>query len=194
MIIDCILAASTLNNMGKTVSNSSDIPANPHQVGAGEMRPMKALDPGLVIETSMIDHLYFLCYKGYKQGTIRSLSNTNFSCPPRGAAAEELVSSLNYPTISIGSLSRRNGPRKVKRVATNVGSEVNATYVASVNAPRGLAVKVVPKKMVFGQGAEKAAFKVFFDGKGAAKGYNFGDVTWFDGSHLVRVVFAVNVD
>ncbi|XP_047977432.1 CO(2)-response secreted protease-like isoform X2 [Salvia hispanica] len=188
-----ITTASTSNNIGKTVSNTSDSPANPHQVGAGEIRPIKALDPGLVIETSITDHLYFLCYKGYKQRTIRSLSGTgNFSCPA-GGAAEELISSLNYPTISIGSLSRRDGPRKVKRVATNVGSESNATYVASVDAPAGLVVKVAPSKMVFRQGVEKAAFKLFFDGRRAAKGYNFGHVSWFDGSHLVRIVFAVNV-
>ncbi|KAG6406217.1 hypothetical protein SASPL_133816 [Salvia splendens] len=188
-----ITTASTSNNIGKTVSNTSDSPANPHQVGAGEIRPIKALDPGLVIETSTTDHLYFLCYKGYKQRTIRSLSGTgNFSCPA-GGAAEELISSLNYPTISIGNLSRRDGPRKVKRVATNVGSESNATYVASVDAPAGLVVKVGPSKMVFRQGAETAAFKVFFDGRRAAKGYNFGHVSWFDGSHIVRIVFAVNV-
>ncbi|XP_057807916.1 CO(2)-response secreted protease-like [Salvia miltiorrhiza] len=188
-----ITTASSSNNMGKVVSNGTASPANPHEMGAGEMRPTKAAEPGLVIETTTIDHLYFLCYKGYKQKTIRSLSSrANFSCP-KGGAAEELISSLNYPTISIASLAR-NATRKVKRVATNVGSDAHATYVASVNAPRGLLVRVAPSKMVFRRGVDKAAFKVYFDAKRAPKGYNFGDVTWFDGSHLVRIVFAVNVD
>lgn len=81
----------------------------------------------------------------------------------------------------------------MKRVVTNVGP-TNATYVAAVNAGGGLVVRVAPRKLVFGEGVKKAGFKVLFDGKQALKGYHFGDVTWFDGSHVVRIVFAVNVD
>ncbi|KAK6162713.1 hypothetical protein DH2020_002554 [Rehmannia glutinosa] len=134
------------------------------QVGVGEISPISALDPGLAFETTINDHLYFLCYNGYNQKAIRSI------------------------------LSQRDGPRKVKRVVTNMGSSPNATYVSSVNAPPGLLVKVVPKWIVFTEGLKTASFKVFFDGKKASKGYNFGDIKWFDGSHIVRVVFAVNVE
>ncbi|KAK4410887.1 CO(2)-response secreted protease [Sesamum angolense] len=158
-----ITTASVSNNMGKTLTNTSDSSANPHQVGAGEIRPIKALDPGLAFDTTINDHLSFLCYYGYKQERIRSMSNTNFTCPKH--STEELISNINYPTISIGRLSQHEGPRKVKRIATNVGS-TNAT---------------------------QASFKVFFDGKEASKGYNFGDIRWFDGSHLVRIAFAVNI-
>ncbi|GFP93434.1 co(2)-response secreted protease [Phtheirospermum japonicum] len=185
--------ASTSNNMGKTITNGSRSYANPHEVGAGEIRPIRALDPGLAFETSIDDYLYFLCYYGYKQRDIRSISNTKFICPKR--PAEELISSINYPSISIGRLSRREGPRKVKRVVTNVGSSPNVTYVVtSVNGPAGLVVKVVPSKIVFTEGLRTASFKVYFDGKQASKGYNYGDIRLFDGSHLVRVVFAVNVE
>lgn len=190
------LAASISNNMRKTLTNTSGLSADPHEVGSGEIRPMRALDPGLAFETSMIDHLNFLCYYGYKQKTIRSMSNNpNFLCPK--SPAEELISGINYPTISIGRLSRHAGPRKIKRVVTNMGSStstdnVTTTYVASVNAPPGLMVKVVPEKIVFRRGVKTASFKVFFDGKEASNGYKFGDVTWSDGSHIVRVVFAVN--
>ncbi|KAI3445161.1 hypothetical protein Pfo_001826 [Paulownia fortunei] len=183
--------ASISNNMGKTLTNSSQFSANPHDVGVGEISPIKALDPGLAFETTITDHLYFLCYYGYKQKIVRSLSNSNFTCPKR--SNEELISSINYPTISIGRLNQHEGPRKVKRVVTNMGSP-NATYVSSVNAPPGLLVKVVPKRIVFKQSMRTASFKVFFDGKQASKGYNFGDIRWFDGSHIVRVVFAVNVE
>ncbi|KAK6119197.1 hypothetical protein DH2020_047071 [Rehmannia glutinosa] len=184
--------ASTSNNMGKTLTNSSYFSANPHEVGVGEISPISALDPGLAFETTINDHLYFLCYNGYSQKSIRSMSNTNFTCPKK--STEKLISSLNYPTISIGSLSQRDGPRKVKRVVTNMGSSPNATYVSSVNAPPGLLVKVVPKWIVFTEGLKTASFKVYFDGKKASKGYNFGDIKWFDGSHIIRVVFAVNVE
>ncbi|KAL0397395.1 UNVERIFIED_CONTAM: CO(2)-response secreted protease [Sesamum calycinum] len=160
------LAASVSNNMGKTLTNTSDSSANPHQVGAGEIRPIKALDPGLAFDTTINDHLSFLCYYGYKQERIRSMSNTNFTCPKH--STEELISNINYPTISIGRLSQHEGPRKVKRIATMWDQQT-------------LRIR-------------QASFKVFFDGKEASKGYNFGDIRWFDGSHLVRIAFAVNIE
>ncbi|PIN14075.1 Tripeptidyl-peptidase II [Handroanthus impetiginosus] len=183
--------ASMSNNMGKTLTNTSNFPANPHEVGVGEISPIKALDPGLAFDTTINDHLNFLCYYGYNHKRIRSMSHINFTCPKK--STEEFISSINYPTISIGRLNQHEGPRKVKRIVTNLGSP-NATYVSLVNAHSGLLVKVVPKRIVFGEGVNKASFKVFFDGKEALKGYNFGDIRWFDGSHVVRVVFTVNVE
>lgn len=178
--------------MGGPLTSGLNDPPSPHEVGAGEIRPIRALDPGLVFKTTINDHLNFLCYLGYKQRSIRSLSNTNFSCPKNSSA--RLISNINYPTISIGGLNPHDGPKMVRRVVTNVGSSPNVTYVASVNSPKGLLVKVVPTKIVFTPKRRRASFRVFFDGKHAARGYKFGDVTWSDGSHIVRSVFAVNVE
>lgn len=114
---------------------------------------MKALDPGLAFVTTSNDHLRFLCYYGYHQSDIRLMTGTNFTCPK--TSTDELISNINYPSISIATLKRHQGPRKVKRVATNVGSP-DATYVSSVNAPPGLVVKVVPKQIVLREGVEKA--------------------------------------
>ncbi|KAH6819149.1 hypothetical protein C2S51_002752 [Perilla frutescens var. frutescens] len=184
--------ATISNNIGKTATNTSHFPTNPHEAGAGEIRPIKALDPGLAFATTINDHLRFLCHFGYSQKNIRKMtSNTKFTCPKN--SKEELISNINYPSISVASLRRGDGPRRVRRVATNVGHSPNATYVASVNAPRGLVVKVVPREIVFEHGVKKASFKVVFDGKKASKGYKYGDVSWCDGLHVVHVVFAVNV-
>lgn len=157
----------------------------------GEIFPTKALDPGLAFETTTNDYLNFLCYNGYKNQVIKSMSHKNFSCPRK--FNQDFISNINYPTISIGRLNRANGPRRIKRFATNLGPP-NATYVCSINAPRGLQVEVHPRKLVFTQGMKRASFKVFFDGKEASKGYNYGDIRWFDATHNVRVVFAVNVE
>ncbi|KAK4476662.1 hypothetical protein RD792_015822 [Penstemon davidsonii] len=193
MIKSALMTTSSVsNNNGKPLTNSSNHSANPHEIGVGEIRPIRALDPGLVCETTINDHLYFLCYYGYKQKQIRTMSNTNFMCPKN--STKQLISNINYPTISIGRLNKHDGPIMVKRVVTNVGSKRDATYVSTVNAPHGLLVKVVPKKIVFSQNMKRASFRVFFDGKGAVKGYNFGDIRWFDGSHIVRLVFAVNIE
>ncbi|XP_059653728.1 CO(2)-response secreted protease-like [Cornus florida] len=188
--------ASVSNNMGKPLTNSSDYLANPHEIGVGEINPLKALDPGLVFETTTQDYLYFLCYYGYSHKNIRAMSNTNFVCPKD--SIEELISNINYPSISIAKLTRQESPKTVERTVTNVGSP-NATYVSSVGAPEGLVVRVSPRKMVFskakgGVGSMRASFKVSFYGKNARKGYNFGVITWSDGLHVVRTVFAVNVE
>lgn len=177
--------------MGRPLTNSSHQLANPHEMGVGEINPLKALNPGLVFETTTDDYLQFLCYYGYPEKNIRAMSNTNFNCP--SISFDKLISNVNYPSISIGKLDRHKPAQSIKRTVTNVGSP-NATYIASVHAPVGLVVKVLPKKVVFTEGLTRISFKVSFNGKEATTGYNFGFVTWFDGKHSARLSFAVNVE
>ncbi|KAJ8774006.1 hypothetical protein K2173_009437 [Erythroxylum novogranatense] len=183
--------ATIYNNMGKPLTNNSFFSANPHEMGVGEINPLKALNPGLVFVTTTRDYLQFLCFYGYKEKLVRSMSNTNFKCPKH--SYEELIPNMNYPSISISKLDRHKSSQTVKRRVTNVGSP-NSTYIARVQAPMGLLVNVAPKKMVFIEGLARRSFKVTFSGKEATRGYNFGSITWFDGRHSVRVVFAVYVE
>lgn len=184
-------AATITNNIGKPITNEAGKFANPHEIGVGEISPLKALNPGLVFETTKQDYLNFLCFQGYPQKAIQAISHTKFTCPKNSTSHEDFVSNINYPSISIGKLLRKS-QATVKRIVTNVGFP-NASYVASVQAPVGLTVEISPRKLVFVAGLKRAKFRVLFDGRNASRGYNFGAVTWFDGSHSVRVVFAVNV-
>ncbi|MQL83675.1 hypothetical protein Taro_016155 [Colocasia esculenta] len=183
--------ATTANNLGKTITSSSGTAATYHEMGAGEITPQRAHNPGLVYETTTRDHLLFLCYYGYKQQIIHSISGgANFSCPANSSDA--LISDLNYPSISIAKLDTRRPPRAVTRTVTNVGP-ANSTYTATVDSPTGLAVRVSPARLAFSEGSSRASYDVTFNGKGAGKGYRFGSVTWSDGSRSVRTVFGVNV-
>uniref|UniRef100_A0A6N2K285 Sulfotransferase n=1 Tax=Salix viminalis TaxID=40686 RepID=A0A6N2K285_SALVM len=175
------------DNTGKPLQNSSHHFANPHEVGVGEINPHKALNPGLVFETTTEDYLQFLCYYGYPEKNIRSMSKTNFNCPRINI--DRLISNINYPSISISNLDRHKPAQTIKRTVTNVGCP-NATYISRVHAPVGLEVKVFPNKIAFVEGLTRVSFKVLFDGKEASNGYNFGSVTWFDGRHSVRLSFA----
>ncbi|KAG6783262.1 hypothetical protein POTOM_012707 [Populus tomentosa] len=179
------------DNMGKPLQNSSHHFANAHEVGVGEINPLKALNPGLVFETTTEDYLQFLCYYGYSEKNIRSMSKKNFNCPR--ISIDRLISNINYPSISIGNLDRHKPAQTIKRTVTNVGCP-NATYISRVQAPVGLEVKVFPKKIAFIEGLTRVSFKVLFYGKEAFNGYNFGSVTWFDGRHSVHLSFAVNVE
>ncbi|CAL5347815.1 unnamed protein product [Camellia sinensis] len=181
------------NNIGRPLTNSSNQIANPLEMGVGEINPIKALNPGLVFEATLKDYLNFLCYYGISQKMIRLISKTNFSCPKD--SNQDLISNINYPSISIGKLNRLQGFKIVERTITNVGSP-NSSYVSSIDAPPCLVVKVSPKNIDFAKAAStRVSFKISFQGKEeASRGYKFGAITWSDGRHDVRIVFAVNIE
>ncbi|XP_020105392.1 CO(2)-response secreted protease-like isoform X1 [Ananas comosus] len=181
--------AITVNNLGKPLTSSTGSDANYHDMGAGEISPLRALSPGLVFETTVDDYLHFLCYYGYKNQIIRKISGTNFSCS--FSPSPQLITNINYPSISIAQLDSKKVVI-VSRTATNVGPS-NATYIASVDAPDGLMVKVSPDRLVFNRRGMKASYEITFSAMDANKGYRFGSVMWSDGAHVVRTVFAVNV-
>ncbi|MCD7465527.1 hypothetical protein HAX54_001472 [Datura stramonium] len=199
MIKSAIMTTATIsNNLRKPLTNTSNLHASPHEIGAGELNPIKALNPGLVFETTMKDYYNFLCYYGYKEKEIRLIvsKKNNFNCPKNASTntKKELISHINYPSISIEKLKQNQGVMKIKRVATNVGSPT-VTYTSSIISPPGLIVRVSPRMIGFVKGIKTASFQVSFDGKKASKGYNFGSITWSDdGSHKVQMVFAVNVE
>ncbi|XP_058107526.1 CO(2)-response secreted protease-like [Magnolia sinica] len=191
MIKSALMTTATLsNNRGRPLTNSTGAYANPHEMGAGQINPIRAIDPGLVFETTTKDYLYFLCYYGYKAPLIKSISGTNFTCP--SPSSEDLISNLNYPSISINTIYGQGPPVAVTRTATNVG-HVNSTYVARISAPPELVVKVSPQRLVFSEWSTKVSFDVMFGSNGTKKGYMYGSVIWSDGAHLVRTVFAVNI-
>ncbi|KAK4835640.1 hypothetical protein QYF36_012394 [Acer negundo] len=187
------VTATAYDNLGKPMTNNTGNYANPHEMGVGEISPLKALNPGLVFEKTTKDYFKFLCYYGYSEKTIRSMTNKNFNCP--NISNDKLISNINYPSISISNLDRhRRGVRSIRRTVTNVGSP-NATYIARVHAPSGLLVKVIPEKIAFSETIKRVSFKVaFYSKQKASSGYKFGSITWLDGLHSVRMVFAVNVE
>ncbi|KAF8049851.1 hypothetical protein N665_2109s0002 [Sinapis alba] len=186
--------AITHDNMRRPVTNTSGLTSTPHETGAGEINPNRAINPGLVFETTTQDYLQFLCYYGYSQKTIsKTLTKaTKFSSSKK--TSKDLISNINYPSISIGNL--RRGQRKmIERSVRNVGPERNVTYVAHIEAPEGLVVKVAPKRLVFEENVDKVSFKVWFYGeKSAPKRYHHGSLEWSDGYHSVRSVFSVNIN
>ncbi|KAF4385824.1 hypothetical protein F8388_010380 [Cannabis sativa] len=187
------MASSAYDNRGKPLTNELNVMASPHEAGCGELNHMKAVDPGFVFNTTTQDYFNFLCYYGYTEAMIKSvIKGVNLQCPKN--SRPELITNINYPSISIGNLKRQQStPTIVKRTVTNVGPST-LTYTARVNSPKGLVVKVNPDTIVFSNSLNKVSFEVSFDGKGASNGYNFGDITWSDAlNHSVRLVYAVKV-
>nr|CAB3476921.1 unnamed protein product [Digitaria exilis] len=189
--------ATTRNNLGKPVATSNGAAATGHDMGAGEMSPLRALSPGLVFDTSTEDYLNFLCYYGYKEQVVRKVSgDARFSCPAGAPSPDQIAAAVNYPSISVPRLQRGKKPAvTVTRTAINVGAS-KARYAAAVEAPPGVEVRVSPDRLVFSERWTTARYEVTFDvaeGAGVSKGYAHGAVTWSDGAHSVRTPFAVNV-
>ncbi len=132
--------------------------ADAFDFGGGHIVPNLAVDPGLVYEAGAQD------YAAY-DGT--------------GNSADE----LNLPTIAVSSVVRE---RTVRRRVTNIGPP--ATYSASVHAPPGLEVSVVPDSLTLAAEAS-GEFSVTLRNTGdpaRLETWSEGDLTWASGARRVR--------
>lgn len=175
---DTILAGGTLK------------PADPFDIGAGHVNPLKAMDPGLVYDMDTQDYIYFLCSIGYTQTQIRSIA---LPSPALDTSCAGLHSDLdlNYPAIIISDLRTT---LTVKRTVRSVGRGA-AIYFASVVSPQGVHVGVWPPCLLFIDQGVSISYKVTVTPLKRSSGrYDFGEIVWFDGLHDVRIPLAVSVN
>jgi hypothetical protein len=144
--------------------------------GAGHVRPNTAADPGLVYNAGWNDWLAFLCgtTTGVSAATCSALKGLGYSTDP---------SDLNVASIAIGDLA---GVQTVKRSVTNVGSGP-ATYTASVTVMVGFDVVVSPSSLTLLKGQTKSFTVKFTRTTAALNAYTGGQLTWTDGTHIVRI-------
>lgn len=188
--------AYNVDNSGGNIKDlGSGKESNPFIHGAGHVDPNRALNPGLVYDLDTNDYLAFLCSIGYDASKIAVFTREPASgnvCEGKVGRTGKLSSpgDLNYPSFSV-VLGRGSGVVKYKRVVTNVGSNVDAVYNVTVNAPPGVDVSVSPSELVFSGENKTQAFEVTFSGVEYASSQSFGSIEWSDGSHLVRSPIAV---
>ncbi|CAJ1939056.1 unnamed protein product [Sphenostylis stenocarpa] len=171
--------ATTLDNKVEPLLNATDGKATPFSYGAGHVQPNRAIDPGLVYDTTIGDYLNFFCALGYN-GTQISVFTEG---PSYACRKKYSLLNLNYPSIAVPNLSRSV---TVTRTLKNVGSP--GTYIAQVQNPNGISVSVKPSILNFTSVGEEMSFKVTFkliQGK-ATTNYVFGKLIWSDGKHYVR--------
>ena len=155
--------------------------ALPFDYGAGHIVPNDSVDPGLVYDVSSDDYDAFACgiaSPGVAQERCDQLSVAGYSF----AGAD-----LNQPSIAI---ERFTSERTVSRSVTNV-SDQSASYVATVIAPVGIGVNVVPASITVAPG-QTATFDVTFSFEsGPLDLWRFGSLTWSDGTHSVYSTIAI---
>lgn len=141
--------------------------------GAGHVQPNKAMNPGLVFNSGWNDWLGFLCGTGM----------TASYCP----SIQIDPSNLNVASIAIGDMA---GSQTVTRKVTNVGG-LPATYTPSYTGMTGFNVVVAPTSLTLNPG-QTGTFTVTFTRTTAAlNAYTGGQLTWTDGSHVVRLPMVV---
>lgn len=180
-------AATTIDNTGRPMLNSSLEKATPFDYGAGHIRPNRAVDPGLVYDLNITDYLNFLCGHGYNSSQLKVFYGKPYTCPKLFNLAD-----LNYPAITIPHFSIGHS-LNVTRTLTNVGSP--SKYRVRTQAPPELLVSVEPKRLKFKEKGEKREFKVTLSLRpGLTKyktDYVFGRLVWTNGKHRVRTPIVV---
>ncbi|CAI9097782.1 OLC1v1034271C1 [Oldenlandia corymbosa var. corymbosa] len=146
--------------------------------GAGLIDPVSALNPGLIYEADMNSYITFLCKEGYNSSDIGLISgNKTKSCSSYPSAKGS--DGLNYPTMQLRvNLSSTTISAVFYRTVTYVGQN-KTMYKASVTAPKGLMVTIVPNTLSFSKQNEQQSFQVLLNGSFV------GNKPWFISASLV---------
>lgn len=162
--------------------------ATPLAMGSGEVDPNRALDPGLIYDTTPQDYVNLLCSKNYTQQQILALTRSKrYNCSNPSP-------DLNYPSFMVVFTNEGSLVQSFKRILTNVG-EGAATYRANVTAPNGSTVQVSPKTLVFKKKYEKQSYSMTIKYKSNKEGtVSFGWLVWVEdnGKHSVRSPIVVS--
>ncbi|XP_061342603.1 subtilisin-like protease SBT3 [Gastrolobium bilobum] len=181
-----VTTANPLDNTQNPIrdnGNPSRQHASPLAMGAGEIDPNRALDPGLIYDATPQDYINLLCSLGYTHNQILTITRSNsFNCTNPS-------SDLNYPSfIALYGNKTRSIVNEFRRTVTNVGDGA-ATYRAKVKSPRGSVVRVSPEKLAFGYKNEKQCYSVVINYTRYKKeNVSFGEIVWVEegGAHRVR--------
>ncbi|CAA7026118.1 unnamed protein product [Microthlaspi erraticum] len=158
--------------------------------GGGDVDPTRAVDPGLVYDLSTVDYLNYFCSLNYTRERILLFSGTNYTCPASPG-------DLNYPSFAVNF---GNGAKlktvTSKRTVTNVGTPA-CEYVAHVEEPKGVKVKVEPKVLKFQKARERLSYTVTFASSrnsSFSASSSFGALVWICDKYTVRSPIAVTWD
>lgn len=151
--------------------------------GAGQINPMKALNPGLVYDANEIDYVNFLCGEGYDTKKLRTITKDDSSCtqqPNNG-----MVLNLNLPSFALSMYTSTPFSSTFHRTVTNVGANAS-TYKARLNVPPSLLkLKVEPDVMSFSYVGQKKSFTLVIEGTLNVDTLSCS-LIWDDGTFQVR--------
>ncbi|KAH7841967.1 hypothetical protein Vadar_000025 [Vaccinium darrowii] len=159
--------------------------ASPLAMGAGQIDPNGALDPGLIYDATPQDYANILCSVNFTTSQIMTITRSN------GYNCSNPSSDLNYPSfISLYGFEAGVIVQKFERTATNVGYG-GGTYKVNVTAAKGTTIKVSPKTLVFRKKYDKQSYSLtikYIRDAGAPINSRTSSIVWVEenGKHTVR--------
>ncbi|CAA0833419.1 Subtilisin-like serine endopeptidase family protein [Striga hermonthica] len=159
--------------------------ASPLAMGAGQVDPNRALNPGLVYDLSRQDYVNLVCSMKLNSTQIKTIVRSNYNCSTPS-------SDLNYPSFIALFSTKKQGmmlTKKFHRTVTYVGGNgKNATkYYVKIKAPKNTNITVCPKILVFQKMNEKRSYSltIHYEVRNTTA---HGSITWIDefGDHSVR--------
>ncbi|KAK7300772.1 hypothetical protein RJT34_11622 [Clitoria ternatea] len=157
--------------------------------GAGQLNPIRALNPGLVYDANEVDYVQFLCGQGYDTRSLRAISGDSSTCTQ---ANRGYVWDLNLPSFTISTRYSTYTSVVFHRTVTNVGF-ATSKYVATIATyPSTLKIQVVPNVLTFSSLGQKLSFRVQIEGY-ITRDIVSSSLVWSDGTHQVRSPVVVYV-
>ncbi|KAL2512682.1 Subtilisin-like serine endopeptidase family protein [Abeliophyllum distichum] len=184
--------ASSLDNTQKPIKDMGHDynVATPLDMGAGQVDPNRALDPGLIYDATPQDYVNLICALNFTREQTQTIIRSSYNCSNPSL-------DLNYPSFIAlydPQQEKTTLTQKFPRTVTNVGKGA-ATYKAKVKTPKGSVVTISPKTLVFGNKYEKRSFSLTIRYK-TYKEYviNHGSLTWLEenGKNTVRSPIVVS--
>ncbi|PIA54550.1 hypothetical protein AQUCO_00900841v1 [Aquilegia coerulea] len=171
---------SALMTTAYTMSSVTNIDAE-FAYGSGQINPVKAISPGLVYDAGEIDYIKMLCGQGYSTKNLQLVTGDKSTCT---AANNGTVWDLNYPSFALDAGTSGTIKQSFTRTVTNVGSP-GSIYKATISAPPGVTIEVVPNVLSFKTMGQKLSFVVTLGGSFTDK-VGSGSLVWDDGVYQVR--------
>lgn len=160
--------------------------------GAGHINPLRAVDPGLVLDASEQDYVSFLCSQGYNTTTLRLITGDSSSTCPNASNSLD-ARNLNYPSFALAVVDGQPIQAVYHRTVTNVGT-ANSTYYVKIYTASDFTVDVSPAVLSFSSVGESKSFTVTLSSSGKAisqRAIMSGAIEWVDGAHTVRMPIAI---
>jgi hypothetical protein len=160
--------------------------------GAGNINPLRALNPGLIYDIHALDYIKVLCADGYNTKLLHLVTGDNSSC---SGATKGAVFDLNYPSFAILLSSFKSFSQVYHRTVTNVGSPMSTYKAIVTSTTTGLRIKVNPSVLAFTSLGQKLSFALTIEGM-PNKDIVSASLVWDDGKFQVRspIVVAVSTD
>nr|GMD93821.1 subtilisin-like protease SBT1.9 [Ipomoea batatas] len=182
-----VTTANPLDNSNAPITDSGlqYAGANPLAMGAGQVDPNRALNPGFIYDAGRQDYINLLCSMNFTRNQILTITKSNYTC-------ETASSDLNYPSFIL--LYSTNGTEKevsqeFVRTVTYVGDGPATFNVTELGLPGNSLVYVTPGSLSFQNKYEKKNYTLGVSYTLNVTGdVGYGSVVWQDesGKYTVR--------